>query len=249
MILDENMHPSLPKYARLMEAIKGDIQRHALLPNQQLPNEDDLAAQYGISRGTVRKALAELQRQGLLRIEQGRGTFVSVPKPALNTFSLVEFDHYLRLQNRALSTQTLTFETIATPPDLADKLELPTHAPIFHIVQLHRADGLPLIYEERFFDVGLCPTLSHEEIEQFSIHWLLVEKYQIPLLRLSYDIEIVPLPADKFGLFDVSEAVQVFVVNRLSFTQHNGQLRPAIWYQALYRTDEYHFQAQFHTAI
>lgn len=243
------MHPSLPKYARLMEAIRGDIERHILHPDQQLPNEDELAAQYSMSRGTVRKALAELQRQGLIRIEQGRGTFVNQPKPAVSGFSLVEFDHYLHSQNRTLSTRTLIFETIPAAVGVADKLGIAQGSPVIHIVQLRMADDTPIVYEARFFDQALCPDLSLAEIEQFSIHWLLVEKYHLPLLRLSYDIEIIPLPADKFDVFAVNKAVNVFAVDRLSYTQQNDQMRPAIWYQALYRTDDYHFQAQFHTSI
>lgn len=243
------MHPALPKYIRLMEALKADIQHHVLLPDQQLPNEDELAAQYSMSRGTVRKALAELQRQGLIRIEQGRGTFVNQPKPALSGFSLVEFDHYLQQQNRTLSTQTLTFETLPAHKALANKLAIPEATTVFHIVQRYLADGVPLVYEERYFDCALCPDLSQAELALASLHWLLVENYQIPLLKLRTDIEIIPLPTDKFALFDVTETVNVFAVNRLSFTGENGAIRPAIWYQALYRTDEYHFQAQFHTSI
>lgn len=243
------MHPSLPKYVRLMESIRRDIEEYILHPEQQLPNEDILAAQYGMSRGTVRKALAELQRQGLIRIEQGRGTFVNQPKPALSGFSLVEFDHYLRSQNRTLRTHTLTFETIPATSALAAKLAITEATPVIHIVQQHMADDIPLVYEARFFEQALCPHISLAEIERFSIHWLLVEKYRLPLLRLSYDIEIVPLPTDKFTVFAVDQAVNVFAVDRLSYTQQGDQLRPAIWYQALYRTDEYHFQAQFRTSI
>ena len=83
------MHPSTPKYVQLIEIIKAAIQKRELLPQAQLPNEDEIALQYGMSRGTVRKAIAELQRMGLIRKEQGRGTFVNEQKPSLSGFSLV----------------------------------------------------------------------------------------------------------------------------------------------------------------
>ncbi|PJF41090.1 MAG: hypothetical protein CUN55_12005 [Phototrophicales bacterium] len=243
------MHPSLPKYVRLIESIKADIHNHILRPQQQLPNEDTLAAKYGVSRGTVRKALAELQRQGLIRIEQGRGTFVNGTKPTVNGFSLVEFDQYLRQQNRAIKTETLSFETITATPQLAERLACPSNSRLFHITQRHLIDNVPSVYEERYFQKSLCPTLTQENIANASIHWVLIKHCQIPLLRIQYDIEIIDLPKPKQAIFETTENIKVFAVHRLSFTQVNEQILPAIWYQALYRTDEYYFRAQFHNSI
>ena len=243
------MHPSTPKYARLIEIIKADIQQQVLAPEQKLPNEDELAEQYGMSRGTVRKAIAELQRLGLLRKEQGRGTFVNEPKPALNGFSLAELDGTIQAQNRIPGTETLLFETIPATDQLAEKLDISAGCDVIHLVQLRLASGMPIVYEERFFAKALCPEITEKMIEEHSIHWLLIEKYQIPLMRLSHSIEIASLPEELFALFKVTEAVPVFTVDRLSFTKIDNNIRPAVWYQAFYRADEYQFQAQFHTSI
>lgn len=243
------MHPSIPKYVQLIEIIKDAINQQQLLPQEQLPNEDEIAAQYGMSRGTVRKAIAELQRMGLVRKEQGRGTFVNEQKPALNGFSLVEFDQYMQAQNRVPSTETLTFETIAATESLAKKLEIPIESEVIYIVQMRYASGLPIVYEERYFAKSLCPDFSADLLDQHTLHWLLVEKYQIPLVRLSHTIELSNLKEDKFDLFQVRETVPIFQVDRLSYTRLEDAIVPAVWYQALYRADEYQFHAQFHTSI
>lgn len=243
------MHSSIPKYVKLIEIIKADIQRHVLVPQQKLPNEDELAKQYGMSRGTVRKAIAELQRIGAVRKEQGRGTFVNESKPALSSFSLADFDGYIRAQNRIPSTKTLLFETIHATHEMMGKLDIPLESDVIHLVQLRLASEMPIIYEERFFAKALCPDITQESIEEHSIHWLLIEKYNLPLIRLSHTIEVATLPDDKFALFKVNEAVSAFAVDRLSFTKTHREIRPAVWYRALYRADEYQFQAQFHTSI
>ena len=249
MNLDFIVHSLLPKYIRLIEQIKNDIQKQILRPGEQLPNEDELAVKYKMSRGTVRKAVAELQRQGFVRKEQGRGTFVNEQKSTLNKFSLVEFDNYVRSQNRTPQTQTLQFEKVTASSEVAERLNLPKGSDVFHIVQLRSADDEPLVYEERYLATSICADLSKNELEQYAIHWLLVEKYQIPLVRLSHTIEMVELPDDKFEIFEVDEAFTVFSVDRLSFTKTDGNIHPAVWYQALYRADEYQFQAQFHTSM
>jgi GntR family transcriptional regulator len=167
----------------------------------------------------------------------------------LSGFSLVEFDQYIHLQNRIPSTQTILFETTSATQAVADKLNIQPDSQVIHIVQLRLADGLPIVYEERTFDYSLCPTMTQEELEKSSIHGLLVEKYKIPLIRLSHDIEITSLPEEQFDVFEVDEPVKVFAVNRLSYTQINDEICPAVWYQAFYRADEYQFQTQFHTSI
>lgn len=243
------MHPSAPKYVQLIEIIKDEIKGHVLTPGQQLPNEDHIAEQYGMSRGTVRKAIAELQRMGLVRKEQGRGTFVNEQKPALNGFSLSEIDSRIQAQNRIPTTETLLFEIIPATKNLSEKLSIPHESDVIHLVQLRLASGMPIVYEERFFAKTLCPDITQKMIEEHSIHWLLIEHYKIPLMRLSHTIEISELSDDKFALFKVNKAVSVFSVDRLSFTKQNDKIQPAVWYQALYRADEYQFQAQFHTSI
>lgn len=243
------MHPSTPKYVQLIEIIKAAIQKRELLPQAQLPNEDEIALQYGMSRGTVRKAIAELQRMGLIRKEQGRGTFVNEQKPSLSGFSLVEFDQYMKAQNRVPSTETLAFETIPVTESLSNKLELPTNADVIYIAQMRFASGLPIVYEQRYFDKSYCPDLSEDMLAEYTLHWLLVEKYQIPLVRLTHTIERSNLADDMFKRFQVTEPVPIFHVDRLSYTERKDEIVPVVWYQALYRADEYQFHAQFHTSI
>ncbi|MFZ4826114.1 MAG: GntR family transcriptional regulator [Phototrophicaceae bacterium] len=243
------MPPTIPKYAQLMQLIQEKIQQGVWGINQQLPNEDELVRMFQMSRGTVRKGMSELQHQGIIRKEQGRGTFVNAPKPFLNGFSVVEFGQYQHLQQRVPKTRTLILEQILATQVIAKRLDLPLHHPVWHLIQLQLADDVPQVYEERYFDVSLCPTLTAQELEQSSIHTLLVERYHIPLVRLAHTIEVMTLPADKWAVFEVSQSINAFQVERLSYTQKQGRIFPAVSYYALYRADDFQFVAQFKTSI
>ncbi|MGI6285138.1 GntR family transcriptional regulator [Neomoorella humiferrea] len=72
-MLDHN-NP-LPKYYQLKEYLKGMIQRGEIAPGEQLPSENALVQQFGLSRHTVRQAIGELENEGWVYREQGRGTF------------------------------------------------------------------------------------------------------------------------------------------------------------------------------
>ena len=65
------------KYAALMEELKGKILSGEIRPGDRLPSENELPVGYGLSRHTVRKALAILENEGYVTAEHGRGTFCS----------------------------------------------------------------------------------------------------------------------------------------------------------------------------
>lgn len=65
------------KYYDLMEQLHGKIMSGEIRPGEKLPSENELSAEYGVSRQTVRKALQILQNEGYIYAEHGRGTFCS----------------------------------------------------------------------------------------------------------------------------------------------------------------------------
>ncbi|MBI3828709.1 MAG: GntR family transcriptional regulator [Planctomycetes bacterium] len=84
----------LPSYAQLQQALREAIVSRKLAPGARLPEERVLAKQFSLSRGTVRRALARLEEEGLLLRHQGRGTFVSAPDtlPAVPLAVVIEGD-------------------------------------------------------------------------------------------------------------------------------------------------------------
>jgi DNA-binding GntR family transcriptional regulator len=63
-------------YMQIADDIAGQIGRGELVSGQRLPSENDLAADYGVARMTVRRAARELTERGLIRVVTGKGTFV-----------------------------------------------------------------------------------------------------------------------------------------------------------------------------
>lgn len=83
MKLDENI--LVPLYYQLKQIIKEKILTGEWKTNQRIPSETELCSQYEISRGTVRQALMELVREGILYRKQGKGTFVRNPEESPKT--------------------------------------------------------------------------------------------------------------------------------------------------------------------
>ncbi|QRM32556.1 GntR family transcriptional regulator (plasmid) [Microvirga sp. VF16] len=113
-----------PHWRRIEMALLQEIDAGALPVGQKLPGENILARQFGVTRTTLRRALNELQAKGVLRIERGRGTFVTRHfRYDLGRRS--SFMANLREASLAPSAQILTRFTIAAPSDVAERLDIP----------------------------------------------------------------------------------------------------------------------------
>ncbi|MEV7025502.1 GntR family transcriptional regulator [Kitasatospora sp. NPDC093558] len=77
-------------YKQVAREMRKAIARGTWRPGEQIPTEDKLTALYQVSRPTVRQAVAELRADGLLDVQQGRGTFVRGPQPEPEATILVE---------------------------------------------------------------------------------------------------------------------------------------------------------------
>jgi GntR family transcriptional regulator len=133
---------------------------------------------------------------------------------------------------------------------VTERLALTTGEPVIHITRLRLADDQPVAFECRHLAQSLCPQLIDDDLEQESIHWLLIHKYNLPLIRATHTMEARILSPEEAELLQVRAGAAAFFVDRLTYTVHDDRgERPAVWYQALYRGDEYHFKAEFQASL
>ena len=108
-------------YVQLAEALEREIAAGCYSAFDRLPSEQALMAKHGVSRVTVRQAIALLQRKGLIEVKQGKGTFVAGAVVRHGLDNLTGFYDSLIAQGLRPSTQLLEFRN-ATPPDRASTL-------------------------------------------------------------------------------------------------------------------------------
>jgi GntR family transcriptional regulator len=233
----------VPKYYQIAVSLRQQITSGKLKPSDQIPTEESLCAEFGVSRGTVQKAIQLLMDEGLIVREQGRGSFVTTAVNSSNYFSLASFDDEMRRQQRKPSTRLLNFEEKPVSAEIGERLQLPPHSEVFHIERLRLANKQPVAYENRILAKSLCPQLADEDLENQSIHWLITQKYKIPLVRLVHTVERQPLDAYQAGVLETAVGSMAFVVDRLTFTTDGSEKIPAVLFQAAYREDNYYLQA------
>ena len=146
-------------HAQVTAAIRQSIEDGAWAPGSRLLPEPELAETLGISRGTLRRALAPLTAAGLLTQIQGRGTYVS-DWSGEQTESLSSLSEDFGEQGVALGTRVLAAAVVPAPERIAQRLAMPGTAPVFRLRRLREVDGRPAALVENWVPVDRAPGVA-----------------------------------------------------------------------------------------
>lgn len=137
---------SLPLYQQLQRGLRDAIATKALLPDDALPPERDLAEQFSVSRITVRKALDGLVEEGLLTRRQGSGTFVA-SRVEKNFSKLTSFSEDMAARGRRAHSEWLSRAEGKVTPEESLALGLGPGTAVFRYSRVRYADDLPMALE------------------------------------------------------------------------------------------------------
>jgi GntR family transcriptional regulator, N-acetylglucosamine utilization regulator len=155
------MESDMSLYGRTISFILQYIQEKKLEEGAKLPTEPELVTMTGVSMVTVRRALAELASQGIVRREQGRGTFLNRSRVNAETTRPGGLRNGLNLDSTSsLETRLLGLERREATAEEATRLNIAKGASIWEISRLRLLNGRPMIYEVSVIPMILAPDLA-----------------------------------------------------------------------------------------
>ncbi|HEX7892406.1 MAG TPA: GntR family transcriptional regulator [Ramlibacter sp.] len=116
----------------------------AIAPEAQLPPEPMLCEQFGVSRITLRRAVADLEEEGLLRRVQGRGTFATAPAAPAHARSEGYVDDVRQLSTDT-SVKVLELDMLQAPPWVAARLQIAAGETVQRSVRVRLRHGVPVV--------------------------------------------------------------------------------------------------------
>lgn len=146
-------------WRQIARSLEADINNGALAPGARLPTEAALSARFGVNRHTVRRALEVLSRSGLVRVEQGRGSFVAEEVLDYAVGARVRFSEWIRRHNKEPSGRKLDLREVAADAQVAAALGLRPGAMVVRFERLGMADGRPVGVGTHYFSAALLPGL------------------------------------------------------------------------------------------
>jgi GntR family transcriptional regulator len=236
--LDEGSR--LPLYQQLQRALRQAIESHVLGPDDALPPERDLAADFSVSRITVRKAIEGLVGEGMLVRRQGSGTFVCA-RVEKNFSKLTSFSEDMRARGRNPRSVWLRKAAGTVTPEESLTLRSSPGTPVYRFHRIRFADDAPMALEYASILASCLPSL---EAVESSLYTALEQAGNRPVRALQR-LRAVLFTAEQAELLQAKEKGPGLLVERLGFLQDG---RAVEFTQSFYRGDIYDFVAELSLA-
>jgi GntR family transcriptional regulator len=190
-------------HAQLKERIISEIAEGALKPGDQLPTQKELGEQHGMSHMTVRRALDELIKEGVIRSVRGKGLYVSNPTLATDTGSFLSFDEQIYRLGMKPSKRVLCAEIIPASTVLAQMLRVEVGVPLASLERLLLANDTPVAVIVTYLPHHLCPGILNHDLASGSLFATLRQVYGLQLSGATSIIQTVLASKEQASLLQV----------------------------------------------
>ncbi|HEY2696964.1 MAG TPA: GntR family transcriptional regulator [Pseudonocardiaceae bacterium] len=208
-------------------------------PGSPIPTERSLAAEFDVSRTTVRQALAELTVEGRLLRVQGKGTFAAEPKVA-QRLQLSSYTEDMRAQGREPSSRLIEISEDPADIDLARLLAIRAGAKVLRLHRLRLADNEPMAIETTHLPLSRFRGLRRYVSSGGSLYQVLRERFGVEMGHAEETIETALASPEEAELLGADVGLPMLLLSRHSFDSTGN---PVEWVRSVYRGDRYKFVA------
>jgi len=233
-------HRVVPLYYQVGSVIRQRIMSGDYAPGTQIPSENELSREMGVSRVTVREALRDLVRENLLVKVQGKGTFVAQSlSPALPQMKFTGFLEELYDQVQKVSVKDVDVSRIPVTDDLRTLLILDqAESELVRIKRLRYVNDAPYAFTINFLPVEIGNQIQEKDLYRVPLLWILQEQLKIPITRAHETVEATAADPEVAARLDIPLLSPVMHVKRIMYTERD---RPLELVESYYRADRYQY--------
>jgi GntR family transcriptional regulator len=229
-------------HARIREALRERILEGTYPILTRLPSESELGVMFGASRITVRQALANLQRDGLIFTLQGKGSFVSRPKAYQNVSSLAGFAESMAALGHEVLNQLLDLKFVPADPQVMERLQLPDNVTVTEIRRVRLLNREPVSVELTYVDEPLGRILAQSDLISRDIFAIIENDCATPLGHADLKIDATVADDELSRALRIDIGAPVMHIERLT---HDLSGRPIDFEHLYFRSDNF----QYHLRI
>ena len=216
------------------------LQRAEWRPGEAIPSENELAARFKVSQGTVRKAIDELAAENLLVRRQGKGTFVST-----HAEEQVQF-RFLRLmpdsgEGGGMARRLIDCKRQRAPAEIARALQLPASDPVIRVRRVLSFREAPVVLDDIWLPSALFKGLTVERLaaHRGPMYGLFEAEFGVRMIRAEEKIRAVEADAASAELLALTPGSPLLSVERLSMTYDD---KPVELRRGLYSTASHYYR-------
>jgi GntR family transcriptional regulator len=225
-LASEGTSPGVPLVGPLYKDVKRQLMealtRGEWKPGEAIPSERRIAERFGISIGTVRKAIDELVAENILIRQQGRGTFVATHT---RDRLLFYFFHIVPEQGpkEYPEVELLSFARTKAERGVADRLQIEAGDPVLRIRNALRLAGKRMIIDDITVSAQRFPGLSEKRFRErpSTIYNLYQDIYGISVVRSSERLRAVAADAEIAQLLGIAPGAPLLQIRRIALAYND----------------------------
>lgn len=211
----------VPLYHQLYEIIVRDIKSGIYEENEKLSSEREFCAEYKISRSTVRQTMSELEKDGYIYKEHGRGIFVSFEPFKQKLFDFYSFTEEMEAIGKIPSSQVLDFEIIKADKKIASKLKVNPKEQLYKFTRLRLADNEPIMLETTYLPFSFFPKLTKEMLAEQPMYDIFRNKYKVNFSKATEHFKSVTVRENEAKILNVSQKIPGMLVERYTYEKED----------------------------
>lgn len=205
-----------PRYRIIKDFIRSNIAKGTFPPQSRIPAENELAAQFNVSRMTANRAIKELVAEGILSRHQGLGTFVRQPQVQSPLLEVRNIAEEIRSRHSVYSCEIHELEKIRADIRLAGLLGITAGEPVFHSLIVHKEDGRPLQLADRYVNAELAPDYLAQDFNLTTPNQYLSRLF--PLSEVEHVVEAILPDQREQKLLIITGSEPCLLVNRRTWS-------------------------------
>jgi GntR family transcriptional regulator len=205
-------------------------------------SERELGEKFKVSRMTVRQALTEMIREGILYTQVGKGTYVGDSKIKQELQTLTGFTEDMAARGTVASGQVLEARIIPATLTLAAIFSVPMNSELVLLSRLRLSDGMPLAIEVAYVLHRVCPGILQYDFSKESLYNILAAHFNTILVRAEQTMEASLASPKEAELLQITSPSPVLRIERFSYNEQNTLVEYVV---SVYRGDRY----KFHTTL
>lgn len=222
-------------YKEVKEDLNHKISDGIFKSGDKIPSERALSESYGVSRMTIRQALTELENEGFLIRETGRGTFVSAPN--LYQENLKSFTQTLIDRHMTPSTEVIEVSKVLHLRHISQMLDIHPDEPYYKIKRLRCGDDVPIALETVYIPMMYAKDIDQYDLTQ-SLYSLLESNYHYEFIRIASEIEATMPNRGISELMRIKKQTALLKVTGVTFCQNDFKL---FYEESYYRSELYKY--------
>lgn len=229
---------SVPMHTQIREIIRRRVLDGTYAPHSQMPSESQMMEAFCVSRITIRQALGDLQKEGLIFKVPSKGSFVAKPKAFQNLARLQGFGEAMGPSGYETFSQVLSTRQVAASEIVARRLQVAIGDPVYEIQRLRYLNREPISVDQSYFRLAIGERLAQEDLPTRDIFVILENDFG---LRLTHaDVQIEAISADEFlaRQLRIAEDSPLLRIERLTYADE----QPIDFEFLYYRGDAFQYR-------